>query len=165
MAKLDDANTTGFYSEQITLSAANGFEAGKCYTIYITAAVNSVTGGQHHTFKVEAAPATASALATVDSNVSAIKANTDNLPADPADQSELASLIAGIAGGGMTLEDLVEGALTVQDALRLLLATSVGKSGRNAQGQRVYRDTADTRNRVVATVSNGDRSDVTLDLS
>lgn len=53
-AKLDDSNTTGFYSEQLTLSAANGFEKGKCYTIYITAAVNSVTGGSFHTFQIEA---------------------------------------------------------------------------------------------------------------
>lgn len=54
MAKLDDTNTTGFYSEAITLSAANGFEKGKCYTVYITAAVNSVTGGSFHTFQIEA---------------------------------------------------------------------------------------------------------------
>lgn len=54
MAKLDDANTTGFYSEQITLSAANGFEKGKCYTIYISAAVSSVTGTMNHTFQIEA---------------------------------------------------------------------------------------------------------------
>jgi hypothetical protein len=53
MAKLDDASTTGFYSEAITLSAANGFEKGKCYTVYITAAVNSVTGGSFHTFQVK----------------------------------------------------------------------------------------------------------------
>lgn len=66
--KLDDANTTGFYSEQITLSAANGFEVGKCYTIYITAAVNSVTGGSFHTFKVEAAPATAAAVDDLPTN-------------------------------------------------------------------------------------------------
>lgn len=54
MAKLDDANTTGFYTEQLTLSAANGFERGKSYTIYITATVNSITGGQHHTFQIGA---------------------------------------------------------------------------------------------------------------
>jgi len=54
MAKLDDANTTGFYSEQITLSAANGFEKGKCYTVYISAAVSSVTGTMSHTFQMEA---------------------------------------------------------------------------------------------------------------
>jgi len=33
MALLDSANTAGFYSEQITLSAANGFEKGKSYNI------------------------------------------------------------------------------------------------------------------------------------
>jgi len=54
MAKLDDTNTTGFYSESITLSAANGFEKGKCYTVYMTAAVGGITGGNHHTFQIEA---------------------------------------------------------------------------------------------------------------
>lgn len=52
MAKLDDANTVGFYSEQLTLSAANGFEVGKSYSIYVTTAVNSVTGTQSFNFKV-----------------------------------------------------------------------------------------------------------------
>lgn len=53
MAKLDDTNTTGFYSEQITLSAANGFENGKSYAIYISATVNSIVGGQTFNFKVD----------------------------------------------------------------------------------------------------------------
>lgn len=44
MALLDDANTVGFYSEQITLSAANGFEAGKSYAIRKTLVVGGVTG-------------------------------------------------------------------------------------------------------------------------
>lgn len=55
MALLDSANTAGFYSEAITLSAANGFEKGKCYSIYITATVNSVTATTHHNFQIEAA--------------------------------------------------------------------------------------------------------------
>lgn len=54
MAKLDDANTTGFYSEQITLSAANGFEKGKCYSIYISATVVGVTGATVRQFQVGA---------------------------------------------------------------------------------------------------------------
>lgn len=54
MAKLDDTNTTGFYSEQLTLSAANGYEKGKSYNIYITAAVNSVTSGTTRNFQIEA---------------------------------------------------------------------------------------------------------------
>jgi hypothetical protein len=54
MALLDSANTAGFYSEQITLSAANGFEKGKCYSIYIAATVSSVAGATHRTFQIQA---------------------------------------------------------------------------------------------------------------
>jgi len=73
MAKLDDTNTTGFYSEQITLSAANGFEVGKSYNIYVTAAVDSVTGGTSGGFKViatipTAATVAAAVLSAADSN-------------------------------------------------------------------------------------------------
>uniref|UniRef100_A0A6M3IH83 Uncharacterized protein n=1 Tax=viral metagenome TaxID=1070528 RepID=A0A6M3IH83_9ZZZZ len=54
MAKLDDDDTTGFYTEAITLSAANGFEIGKCYTIYIEATVSSIKGTISHTFQMQA---------------------------------------------------------------------------------------------------------------
>lgn len=45
MAKLDDAGTTGFYTETISCTAANGFEDRKTYTLYISAAVGGDTGG------------------------------------------------------------------------------------------------------------------------
>lgn len=51
MAKLDDANTTGFYTELIACTAANGFEDGKSYTVYIEATVDSDTGGISYGFK------------------------------------------------------------------------------------------------------------------
>jgi len=54
MALLDDANTVGFYSEQITLSAANGFEKGKAYTIRVRGVVGGVAGAEVHTFQIEA---------------------------------------------------------------------------------------------------------------
>lgn len=60
MALLNGANTVGFYSEQITLSAANGFEKGKSYNIYIQAAVGGVLGTMTHRLQIEA---------EVDSNV------------------------------------------------------------------------------------------------
>lgn len=53
-AKLDDAGTTGYYSEQITLSAANGLEKGKTYTIRMSGTVGGVTGAMSHTFQIEA---------------------------------------------------------------------------------------------------------------
>ena len=51
MAKLDDANTTGFYSESIACTSGNGFENGKSYNIYITATVDSDLGGICYGFK------------------------------------------------------------------------------------------------------------------
>jgi hypothetical protein len=54
MATLDSANATGHYSEQITLSAANGFEKGKSYSIRIAATVSSVTGATTRNFQMEA---------------------------------------------------------------------------------------------------------------
>ena len=52
MAKLDDANTTGFYTEQIACTTANGFEDGKSYNILITATVDSSTGGICYSFDI-----------------------------------------------------------------------------------------------------------------
>lgn len=43
MAKLDDAGTLGFYSEEIEATPANGFESGKSYAIYITIVVDGLT--------------------------------------------------------------------------------------------------------------------------
>lgn len=53
MALLDDANTTGFYSEQIAVTAGNGFEAGKSYCVRITGVVGGVTGVEVHQFDVD----------------------------------------------------------------------------------------------------------------
>jgi hypothetical protein len=52
MAKLDDANTTGFYTESIACTTANGYEVGKSYTIYIEATVDGDTGGIAYSFNV-----------------------------------------------------------------------------------------------------------------
>lgn len=52
MSKLDDANTTGFYTERIQCSTGNGFEDGKSYTIYMYATVGGVSGIGMHTLLV-----------------------------------------------------------------------------------------------------------------
>jgi hypothetical protein len=51
MTKLDDANTTGFYTEGIACTSGNGFENGKTYTIYIVATVDSDQGAICFSFK------------------------------------------------------------------------------------------------------------------
>jgi hypothetical protein len=103
MAKLDDAGTLGFYSEEITLSSASGYEAGKHYAVYITAAVSSVTGTMHHTFqteaKVHAAAISSSALTSLASSATA---------ATLATSANLATLMTRVGtpsdlGGGATV--------------------------------------------------------------
>lgn len=56
MALLDDSNTVGFYSETIALTAANGFEVGKHYCVYIAATVDSVAATTTREFVVRQAP-------------------------------------------------------------------------------------------------------------
>lgn len=75
-ALLDAANTTGFYSERVQLTAANGLEKGKCYTIYITATVDSDTGTMHHTFQIEAEVDANTVSATADVNVTQISGDS-----------------------------------------------------------------------------------------
>ena len=62
MAKLDDANTTGFYTEQIECTADNGFEQNKTYTIYIIATIDSSQGGISMGFAAVVDAPTASAI-------------------------------------------------------------------------------------------------------
>jgi len=42
MAKLDDTDTDGFYSEELTITAANGYDAYKHYTIRIEGTVDGI---------------------------------------------------------------------------------------------------------------------------
>jgi len=51
MAKLDDANTLGFYTKLIACTAANGFEDRKTYTVYIEATVDGDEGGISYGFR------------------------------------------------------------------------------------------------------------------
>lgn len=71
MAKLDDAGTLGFYTELIACTTANGFEAGKSYTIYIEATVDGITGGIAYAFTV--------APALIAANVAAVNAVTTHV--------------------------------------------------------------------------------------
>lgn len=80
MAKLDDANTTGFYTEEIECSAANGFEHRKSYTIYIRAIVDGDPGGITFNFRALTAPNNLSAAqvnAEVDTALAGYDGPTD----------------------------------------------------------------------------------------
>ena len=57
MATLDTDNTTGLYAESIACTTANGFEAGKSYTIYVAYAVSGLgsSTGEAFSFSIKAA--------------------------------------------------------------------------------------------------------------
>lgn len=52
MALLNGSNTLGFYSEQIQITAALGFEQGKSYNIYVQAVVAGITGTTTRNFQI-----------------------------------------------------------------------------------------------------------------
>lgn len=133
MALLDSANTAGFYSEQITLSAANGFEKGKSYNIYVSAAVNSVTGVTSHSLQIEAeVDANAVSPTVVNANVTQISGD-----ATAADNAEAFFDGTGYAGTGNVIPTVTD--VTTKTGYRLS-ATGVddiwdeATSGHNTSG-------------------------------
>ena len=105
---------------------------------------------------------------TVDGIVDDIKAKTDNLPADPASQSAVESAIDGIPEGITTddiLNSIIEGAVTLRDSLKLANAMNAGKVSGGKTTSIVFRDLADTLDRIIMTVDeSGNRSAVVKDL-
>lgn len=118
MALLDSSNTAGFYSEQITLSAANGFEKGKSYNVYVQATVNSVVGATTRNFQIEA---------EVDANT------VSGTPPDSAGVTTLLSRITSTLFSGITsLKEwlgLLAGKQTGNSTARTELRSSGSGSG------------------------------------
>jgi hypothetical protein len=120
MAKLDDANTTGFYTELIACTVVNGFEVNKSYTVYIEATVDGDKGGIAYSFRVKA----------IDE----------------------------------VFDEVVEGTITMRQAMRLLLAALAGKSSGGGSAILIFRDIADSKPRITATVDiNGNRLAIVRD--
>lgn len=132
----------------------------------------------------------AAILAAVDTEVAAIKAKTDSLTftgtdvhatldgetVTPAAGSITASVIATNAIDADALATdaatelanamaarVYEGSMTLEHIVRIFLAALANKSGGSGTSTITFRDLADTKNRIAATVSSGNRTAVTLD--
>jgi len=95
MAKLDDANTTGFYTELLAVTTGNSFEINKTYSVYVTAAVGTDTGGMAYSFQVIAPVATA--------------ATTDEILVDTA--TTIPGTLTSITGILATIDGIVDSIL------------------------------------------------------
>ncbi|MSR59525.1 MAG: hypothetical protein EXS05_18095 [Planctomycetaceae bacterium] len=101
----------------------------------------------------------------VDTEVAAIKAKTDLIPAAPAAVADIPTA-AQNAAGLLDLAAGIETGITPRQGLRLMLAALVGKLSGAATATVTIRDTTDSKNRVVAACdADGNRSAVTLDAS
>lgn len=64
------------------------------------------------------------------------------------------------------VDEVIEGSTTLRQALRLILATAAGKSAGGGTSTVTFRDMADSKNRISASVdANGNRTSVTRDAS
>lgn len=63
------------------------------------------------------------------------------------------------------IDNMVEGSYTMRQYLRLFASALLGKSSGHDTDSPVYRDTADSKNRITATTTSDGRSSVTLDAS
>lgn len=115
-------------------------------------------------------------ITTIDTVVDAIKVITDALPNSGALTTIDANIDSILADTGMDgvvltaaaidaiLDEVVEGTLTLRQAIRLFLSALSGKSSGGGTVTLTFRDNADSKNRITATVdANGNRTAMTLD--
>jgi hypothetical protein len=117
--------------------------------------------------------ATSGYTAPDNTSITAIKNKTDNLPADPASNTQVNTRLASASytapptaqnNADAVLDTVTEGAWTLRKILRIIMAAFGGKSSGGGTGTEVYRDVGDTKPRITAlTDSNGNRSSVTVD--
>jgi hypothetical protein len=99
-------------------------------------------------------------------DIEAIQLKTDNLPASPAAVGSAMTLSNAGIDAVLDRTDGVETAITVRQALRVILAAAALKCDGAAGTTMHFRDLADSLNRITATVdSSGNRTAITLDLT
>lgn len=78
--------------------------------------------------------------------------------------TDKAGFSLSVAGVDAIIDDVIEGTLTLRQAVRIYLAALAGKSAGGGTATITFRDKADSKNRISATVdADGNRTAVTLD--
>ena len=96
----------------------------------------------------------------LDAAISAVPLN----PVTVGTNNDKAGYALSVAGVDSILDDTVEGTLTLRQIVKILLSAMAGKSSGGGTGTIAFRDNADTKARISATVdSNGNRTGVTID--
>jgi hypothetical protein len=128
-----------------------------------TFASNAITGAKiaaDAVTKIQNGLALATALQTVDDNVDTLIARLTSARAGYLDNLNSGAPLSAAAVDAI-LDEVVEGSVTLRQAIRLFLSIMTGKSSGGDTTSVTFRDIADTKNRLVFTVdANGNRTAV-----
>ncbi len=130
-----------------TVNASNQI-AGIAGTITTLDALDTAQDTQHAT--------TQTAVGSSNTNITAIKAKTDNLPADPADASDIAALFANVPQA--VWSRVISTGFPAERLLRIIAAVTAGKTSLDGT---VIRDVNDTQPMVTVSISGNNRTSVT----
>lgn len=124
----------GLYRVTIIASAANGFEAGRRYSVYAVATVNSVTGRDGIAEFEVVARGLDDLAPEAGGNIATIMGKTNALPTDPADESALEAAIATRAapGDAMVLTGAYDAAKTAAAPGAAMALTSAYEAAKTA---------------------------------
>lgn len=119
---VDQDSRTGMHNVRVVANSGNGFTTATDVALVLTSGtvdgvsvagvkVGEFTIGRGAAYARLGAPAGASVsadIAAVKSDTGAIKAKTDNLPSDPADQSEISGAISALESKVDTIDNVVD---------------------------------------------------------
>lgn len=119
---VDLDSRTGMHNVRVVATTGNGFSTGTDVSLVLTAGtvdgvsvvgvkVGEFTIGRGAAYARLGAPSGASHaadIAAIKSDTGAIKAKTDNLPSDPADQSEISGAISALESKVDTIDNVVD---------------------------------------------------------
>jgi hypothetical protein len=141
---------------------------GAVSRVTLTDTVTTYTGNTPQTG--DSYPKVDNEVATILTAVGLIQAKTDLIPAVPSAVGSAMTLTSGernsVADALLDRTDGVESGLTPRQQMRLSAAADAGKTSGMDGATATIRNTADTKNRIVAAVDDdGNRTTVTLDLT
>jgi len=160
--------TTGIYRVQVDATAGNGFEAGKRYSMYAVATVGGVTGrdgvGEFEVLAVDLNTGVASVTGSVGSVVGLTAANLDVAVSTRAAPGDNMGLDA--AAVDAIWDEILDSGFSGRELVRGFASALMAKISGAEVLAPVFRDVADTKNRISATTdATGNRLAVTLDLT
>lgn len=154
--EIDATNMPGWYVFDLTQAESNA----EVLVLAPKSSTANVLVEQVQVFTENLAANRTGAVGSVSGSVASVSAGV-TLAADAISAAALSA-----AAVDEILDEVVEGTLTVRQILRLLLAEAAGKASGGGSTAIAFRDLADTKNRIAATVdASGNRSAVTLDAS